>query len=169
MADRHDMLRHERVAQHASVRGEKSQVSEALIPSGHADAYISGAHASLYASSFTYSRKKRVSPTDTSIPPSSRMRHISPIQVPNVLESPVVPEAHPTADASEPVPPPADEAVEPVPPLADETVEYAEPKVFRGGPIALSLLYMYPDHVARDIWDGEVELVRFIHFNLCLF
>lgn len=50
MVDRHNILRHMRVAQHVSVRREKSQqVLEAPGPSGHAKSSTFGARASSYA------------------------------------------------------------------------------------------------------------------------
>lgn len=46
MVDRHDMLRYERIAQHASVGREKSQISEARVHSSHAEPSTSRAHVS---------------------------------------------------------------------------------------------------------------------------
>lgn len=75
MDDRHDRLRHGRISQHASVRWEKSQVSEGHVHSGHAETSTSRAH----ASSSSSSRRRQVSHTYTSLPSSSHKRHVSPI------------------------------------------------------------------------------------------
>lgn len=70
MANRDDILRHWRIAQHAFVQREKSQFLEALVPSSsvHAEASTFGDHIFPPSSS----RKKRVSPSDASLPPSFR-------------------------------------------------------------------------------------------------
>ncbi|XP_050906099.1 uncharacterized protein LOC127119812 [Lathyrus oleraceus] len=145
--------------------GGRSQVLEAHIPSGHADASTSAAHASPSSSSC----RRKVSPTYALFPPFSRMRQISPIQVPEIPESSVVPEvpestvvleAPPTTDTgddSERVPPPTTDVVESVPPLNSEVTD---PKAFRGDPIDLSLLPIYPDHTVIHIWDREMTLDR---------
>lgn len=166
MVDRHDILRHMKVVQHASVRWEKSQVSEAPVPSDHAETSISGAHVSRHAFPSSFSRRRHVSPTGASLPPSSRRRQVSPIQALEVPESQVVP---PTSDAAESVPPPdsasksvpppTSNVVELVPPPDGEAAKDAESEPFGGGHIDLSLLSMYPDHIARHIWDIEVALV----------
>lgn len=69
MVDRYDRLRHERIAQHASVWRENSQVSEALVHYSPTHAKVStfGAHVSPSSSS----RRRRMSPTCVSLPPSS--------------------------------------------------------------------------------------------------
>lgn len=126
MVDRDDGLRHERIAQNASVRREKSQDSEAPVHSSHVKASTYGIHTSPSSSS----RRRRVSPTDTSLPPSSHRRQVSPIQAPKVPESSVVPETPmppPTDDASEAVPPLTDDASKPVLPSVDETVKPMPP------------------------------------------
>lgn len=114
MAYINDRLRHKRVVQHASIRREKSQqVSDAPGPYGHAKPSTSGAHASLHASPSFSSRKRQFSPSDTSLPSSSHRRQVSPIQAPEILESPVVPETPlppTTADATAPMPPSEGEA-----------------------------------------------------------
>lgn len=80
MVDRHDRLRHGRVAQHTSKRREKSQhASEAPGPFGRAKPSTFGAHAYPYAYPSSSSHMIQVSPTDASLPPSSRRRHVSPI------------------------------------------------------------------------------------------
>lgn len=149
MTDRDDILRHGRIAHHAFVRREKSQVLEAHVPSSpdYAEASTSRAHISLPSS-----RRRRVSPSDTSLPPSSRRRHVSPIQAPELHESPEIPETL--------VPPYAPEG-----PRADESMP---PQVFGGGSLELSLLPLYYDHTVRHVWDGEVNLVGLILFKLCL-
>ncbi|CAL5188507.1 unnamed protein product [Lathyrus oleraceus] len=119
MAETHDRLRNERIAQHASMRREKSQLSNAFVHSGHADASTFGAHVSTHASPSSSSHNRRVSPTDASLLPSSRMRQVSPIQAPKIPKSAMVPEAPvppPTEDASKPVPPPTADDAELVPP-----------------------------------------------------
>lgn len=86
------------------MRRKKSRVSEALVPSGHAKASTSGAHAPPSSSS----GKRQVLPTNASPSPSSCRRQISPIQALDVPESSVIPEASPTTDivnAFEPVSP----------------------------------------------------------------
>lgn len=79
VADRDDRLRHGRIAQHASIQRKKSQVLEARVPSSlvHAEASTSRAHISSHSSS----RGRRVTHSDTSLPPSSRRRQVSPIKV----------------------------------------------------------------------------------------
>lgn len=124
---------------------EKSQVSEAPVRSGHADTSTSGAHASPHASTSYFSHGRRVSPINASLLPSFHKCQISPIQKPEVPEAPVPP---PKDDTSEPVPPPAANADELVSPLDGEDAEL-EP--FRGGPIELSLLPLYPYHTIRHI------------------
>lgn len=115
-----------------------------------------------------------VTPTDTSLSPSSRRRQVSPIQALKVPKSPVVPEAPlipPTNEPSEPVPPSIDDASKPVSSLDGEADEDDEPEPtqeFGRDLVELSLLPLYADHTARDIWDGEVTLVRLILFNLRL-
>lgn len=87
MVDIHDRDRHRRIAQHASICREKSQVSEAHVHSSHAKTYTFEVHASPSYSSC----KTQILATDASLPPSSCKRHISPIKAPEVLESLVVP------------------------------------------------------------------------------
>lgn len=70
----------------------------------------------------------------------------------------------PTIDAFESVPPHIADVVDPMLPLEGEDVAGAEPDAFRGGPVDLSLLPLYPDHIVRHIWDGDVALVGFIAF-----
>lgn len=175
MSDRHNKLKHERIAQHASVQWEKSQISEALVHSSHVETSTYGAHISLHpfpSSSSSY--RRRFSPTDASLPPSSRRRQVSPIHAPEVSESPLVPETPVpplTYDASELVPPPTTNAVELVPPPDGEVADATKPKTpqaFVECLIELSLLPLYPDHTTRHIWDGKVTLVVFILFNLHL-
>ncbi|XP_050890136.1 uncharacterized protein LOC127095499 [Lathyrus oleraceus] len=125
MTSRDDRLRYRRIAQHALVWMEKSQVLEAHVHSSHVDASTSGAHASPSSSS----RRRRVSPTDASHPPSSHRRQVSLIQAPEVPESPVVPvrsqvpEAPHDDETSNSVSPPTNEVVQPVPPPTDEVAE----------------------------------------------
>lgn len=102
------------------------------------------------------SRRRQVSPTDTFFPPSSRRRQVSPIQAPEIPESPIVPEAQ--------LPPPTVDVAESVPPLEGEAVTDAKPEAFGIGLVCLSLLPLYPDHTAKHIWVGEVALVVFIFF-----
>lgn len=55
--------------------------------------------------------------------------------------------------------------------LVDEVAEDDElvsPQTFGGGPVELSLMPLYPDHIDRHIWDGEVKLVGLILFKLRL-
>lgn len=68
------------------------------------------------------------------------------------------PQPHLTADA-----------IELVLYLESENIMDADPKAFGGGHVDLPLLHLYPDHITKHIWDGKVELVRFILFNLRLF
>lgn len=92
---------------------------------------------------------RRVSPIDDSLPPSSRGRQVSLIQAPEAPDSPVVPEAPVSPQvpdgphADETVPPPANEVAE-----NDESVP---PQTFGGNPVELSLLPLYPNHIARHI------------------
>lgn len=128
MVDRQDRLRHKRVAQHASVRREKSRkVLEASGPFGHASPSTSGAHASPHATSFSSSRRRRDSPSDASLPPSSRMRQVSPIQGPEVADSLVKP---PIIDAYESVSPLTTGVTNPVPPPESEAAADVEPEEF---------------------------------------
>lgn len=87
-------------------------------------------------------------------------------------ESPLVPEAPPTAyiiDPSELVSPSTVYVVEHVPHPIGEDDEDAKLEEFGGDPIELSLLPLYPDHTSKHIWDKEVELNGFILFSLRLF
>lgn len=105
-----------------------------------------GAHTSPSSSS---SHKRHVSPTDPLLHLSSCRHQVSPIQVPEVPKSPVVPEAlvpPPKNDASELVPPPVLYAYELVPPPNGEVVRDGEPELFGGGFIELSILPLYPYH-----------------------
>lgn len=57
---------------------------------------------------------RRVSPIDTSVPPSSLMHHVSPTQIPELPKSLVIleePLPRPTADVAKPVLPPKGEAI----------------------------------------------------------
>lgn len=84
---------------------------------------------------------------------------------------PKTPVSPPMYDASELVPPPATDVTKIVPPPDCETTaddDPEPPQAFGGGPIELSLLPLYPDHVAKHIWDGEVTLAEFIFLNLRL-
>lgn len=129
MTDRHDKLRHGRIAHHASIRRKKNQVSEAHVHSGHAESSTSGAHASPQAFTSSSSHMRWVSPTDAPPPPSSRKRQVSFIQSSKVPESLVVPEAPlpppnvDTIDAFEPMPPPIVNVVESVPAPNGEAIE----------------------------------------------
>ena len=95
------------------MRGEKSPISVAHVHSSHVEAYTSVVHVSSHACPSSSSRRRRISPTDTSIPPSSYRRQISPIQAPEVLETPM--------------PPPTDDAFVLMPPLTTDTADVAEP------------------------------------------
>lgn len=79
MTDRHDILRHVRVAQHASVRREKSQqFPDAPSLSGQVEQSTYGARASSHATpSFSF-RKRWDSPSDASPPhrPASVRLHL---------------------------------------------------------------------------------------------
>lgn len=80
MADRHDRLRHDRVFQHAFVRWEKSQqVPNAPGPSGQSESSTSSGHASPHAIPFYFSHRRRDSPSDASLPISSRWRQVTPV------------------------------------------------------------------------------------------
>lgn len=84
----------------------------------------------------------------------------------------------PTVDVDDPLPPHTDAVVDPlpphtaahddpVPPPECEAVADAELEAFGGGPVDFSLLSLYPDHIARHIWDIEVALVGlFIYFDV---
>lgn len=100
MDNRHDRLRHGRVAHHASIRRKKSQILEAHVPSGHVKASTSRARASPHTS-LSSSRKRRVSPTDASLHSSSRRCQISHIQASEIPNSLVVPKAPPTVDIAD--------------------------------------------------------------------
>lgn len=80
------------------------------------------------------------------------MRQVSPIQAPEVPESPVVLEAPHTTDASKLVPSLTIDVAEPTPPLDGESTEDAELEAFEGGPVELSLLPLYLDHTSGNIW-----------------
>ena len=140
MTDRPDRLRLGRVAQHASVRRERTQSTD--------DAGPSTSHAQDAPPSASSSRRRRDSVDDAARSPSSRRPR---------LETP----APAPADDVDPVPPP-ERAVPPLegdvpPPEGDDTD--AEPEGFPGGPSDTSLLTQYADHAARHVWDGEVTLV----------
>ncbi|XP_050909769.1 uncharacterized protein LOC127123611 [Lathyrus oleraceus] len=66
--------------------------------------------------------------------------------------SPVPP---PTVDVADPLPPHTAAHDDPVPPPEGEAIADAEPEAFGGGPVDFSLLSLYPDHIARHIWDIE--------------
>lgn len=70
----------------------------------------------------------------------------------------------PIINAFESVPPPTTDASDPVPHPEGEAVAGAKPEAFGGDPVDLSLLHMYPDHVAKHILDKEVTLIIFIIF-----
>lgn len=55
---------------------------------------------------------------------------------------PEAPLSHPTVDVAEPMPP-----------SKGKTITDVEPEAFGGGPVDLSLLPLYPNHIARHIWD----------------
>lgn len=152
MVDRHDRLRHSRVAQHASIWRERSQqISDAPTTFGQAEPSTSGARASPQVTPPSSSRKRRDSPSNVSLPPSSRRHQDSPVQ-------PL------TDDVVVPAPPPIDDVADLVPPPKGEDDVDVEPEAFGGGPFDLSLLPMYLDHTARHIWDREVSLVGFFSF-----
>ncbi|CAL5210269.1 unnamed protein product [Lathyrus oleraceus] len=153
MVDKHDRLRHGMVAQHASLRREKSQQDlKAPDPSGHAESSTSGARTSPQTTSSSSSHRRRDSSSDASIHPSSRRCQVSLIHAHEVGDSPVSP---PTIDASKSVPPSTAIIVDLVPPPEGEDVADAELKAFGRCPVDLSFLPLYLDHIARHIWDGE--------------
>lgn len=165
MADRHGRMRHVRVAQHALLQWEKSRVSRAPIPSGHAEESTNGGHAYPHASPSYSSCRRRVSPTNASLPSSPRRRQVSPIQALEVFDSSVVPEAPSTANianAFAPMPPTTIDVAETVPPPNGEAAQDVEAEAFGRGPVKLSLLPLYSDHNAIHIWDGKVALVGLI-------
>lgn len=95
-----------------------------------------------------------MSPSDASLPSSSRRRYVSPTQVVEVPESPDVPKS----------------LEAPVPPQAPEGTRAVEAtQIFGGGPLELSLPPLYLDHTSRHIWDGEVILVGFVLFKICIY
>ncbi|CAL5184847.1 unnamed protein product [Lathyrus oleraceus] len=159
MYDRDDIPKHRRIAQHALVRRQKSKVYDTPVHSSpvHIKASTSEARASPSSSS----HKRRVSPTDTSLPPSSRRQKVSPIQVPEVhesskvLEAPMTPQAPKGPRANEPVPPQADEDAELGPSQAVEVDKPVPSLTFGGVSVELSLFPLYRDHTSRHIWDGE--------------
>ncbi|CAL5208908.1 unnamed protein product [Lathyrus oleraceus] len=131
MADKHDRLRHGRVAQHASMRRENSQqIPEALGPSGQAESSTYGARVSPHATSSSFSRRRRDSPSNATFPSSSRRRQVLPVPTPTI------------------------DVVDPVSPPESEVVVHAESEAFGRGPNDLSLLPLYPDHTAQHICDG---------------
>ncbi|CAL5201869.1 unnamed protein product [Lathyrus oleraceus] len=151
MADKHDRLRHRRVAQHTSVQREKSQqVSEAPGPSGHAESYTSEAHASPHATPSSSSHGRRNSPTNASLPPSFCRSQVPPIQASEIPDSPMSP---PTVDNVEFVSPSTADVVNPVSPPKGDVVADIKAKAFGRGLVDLSLLPLYPNHTGRHIWD----------------
>lgn len=132
-------MRHGKVAQHASVRRKKSQqVQEALGTSGQVESSTSGACASPHVTPSSSSRRRRDSPSDASLHPSSRTRQISSM-------SPL------TSDVIDSIPPPTDVAANLVPPPESESFADAESDAFGGSPVYFSLLPRYPDHIVRHI------------------
>ncbi|XP_050915752.1 protein MAIN-LIKE 1-like [Lathyrus oleraceus] len=123
MVDKHDGLRH-----------------------GREEPSTFGSRASLHATSSSSPHRRHDSPSDASLPSSSRGCQVSPVPPPTndvvILVSP-------------PVPPHIDDVVDPMPPPEGEAVTDVEPESFEGGPVDLSLLPLYPDHTTRHIWDGE--------------
>lgn len=94
VADRQDRLRHDRIAQHASFRREKTQPSQTRVISIPVDVEVPASRA--HASPTFSSHRRRSLPTHASSPLYSRRRHVSSIQVPEVPEvpeSPEIPEA----------------------------------------------------------------------------
>lgn len=59
-----------------------------------------------------------------------------------------------TVDAVDSISPPNDDVVDLVPSLEGEIVVDDEAKAFRGSPVDLSLLSIYPDHTTIHIWGG---------------
>lgn len=138
-----------RVAQHTSMRREKSQQApEAPSLSSHVEPSTSGACVSPCATSSSSSRRRHDSPSDTSLPQSSHKRQVSHIQELEVVDSPMPP---PTLDASESVPPSIIDPIDPVPPPEGEAVADAKLEAFGRAPVDLSLLSLYPDHTSRHI------------------
>lgn len=126
MVDRHDRLRHERVAQHAIIRWEKSQqVSEASGPYGQVKSSACWARASPNATSSFSSRRRQDSPSDASLLPSSCRCQVSPVSPPII--DVVDPLSPPTSDVVDPLPPPIVVHADPVPPSEGEVVVHAEP------------------------------------------
>ncbi|CAL5211694.1 unnamed protein product [Lathyrus oleraceus] len=139
MADKHNILRHDRVAQHASVRREPSQqVPDAPSTFGQTEPSTSGARASPPVTPSPSSHRRRDSPSDASFPLSYRRHQYSPV-------------SSPTDDAANLVPPPIDDNADPVPPPEGETAADVEPGDFGGGLVDFSLLPLYPYHTARHI------------------
>ena len=62
--------------------------------------------------------------------------------------APVPPSTH---DASEPVSPPTADVAEPVPPPDGEAADDVKPELFGGNHVELSLLPLYPNHIAKHI------------------
>lgn len=115
------------------------------------------APASLHVTSSSSSRRRRDSPSNASFPSPS-------------CGSQVLPVSPPTDDDVDHIPPHIDGVADLVPPPKGEVVVDAKPEAFGDGPVDLSLLTLYPDHIAMHIWDGEVALVGFfiyfyVNFN----
>lgn len=90
MANRQDWLRHDIIAQHASVQREKSQPSQALVTSSLVNAYASASRAHVSPPYFFH--RRRMSLTHASLPPSSHRRQVSTIQASEAVEVPESPE-----------------------------------------------------------------------------
>lgn len=115
MADRHDRLRHDKVAQHPFVPRERIQhVLNAPGTSGQAESSTSGARASPQVTPPYSSRRRQDSPFEASLPSSSYRRHDSPMPPP-------------TNDVVVLAPPSTDDVVDPVPPPESEDATDVDP------------------------------------------
>ncbi|XP_058745624.1 uncharacterized protein LOC131618414 [Vicia villosa] len=126
--DRQDRLRHDKVAQHASVRRERSQASHASIGS---NSFVTSSPLIAEASTSKASTSRESTyRAHASLATSSCRRQVLPT---NAQETPEAPQE--ASEASTP-----------------EVLQG-----FGGGPSDLSLLPLYPDHTAIHVWDGEVN------------
>lgn len=108
-------------------RENSQQVSETPGLSGHAESSTFEARSSPHASTSSSFRRRRDSPTNASLIPSSHRRQLSPIQTLEIPDSLVPPSI---VDVYEFVPPSTDDVIDLVSPSEGEVVADAELEAF---------------------------------------
>ncbi|XP_058762019.1 predicted GPI-anchored protein 58 [Vicia villosa] len=165
MTDRASQLRHNRVTQHASVQRERSQATQPPLASRQA---VPNAPATTLSSNVPpttpASHSRRDSPVHPSPSPSSRGRTSPPSafeagEASGSQATLEVPEAQSQPQSEPQSQPPSHTQTTPkaarAPPAPRAPIQPAAPQAFGVGPFDLSFLPLYPDHVARRIWEGH--------------